>query len=204
MRFLPPMAEDRVWSSRGSAGCPGDRYISFAYKPDSSHDLHQFIANLCIANNIKCPISNETTMEFNISELVVLVENSPGCVAKCKVCGQQFKVLDNVRRHFKTKHQFSFLGSRKRTSSCTDGSATKKFKEGEWTTDFQDADDFINNCLLMHTVNALPYAFWDKKSTKRMLQPFMDHFGVKISGKLIFNLNTYLINCLIHHCITSH
>lgn len=144
-------------------------------------NLYQFTA-ISASQTTSAPIS---AMEFNISELLVSVENVPGCVGLCKMCGQSFKILTNIRRHYKEKHKFNFLGSRKRSTGNRTSQPSKKFKPGEWINSFRDPDDFVNNCLLMHTENALPYAFWNKKSTKRMNKPFMDYFGVNISGKSV-------------------
>lgn len=126
-------------------------------------------------------------MEFNLSELIVELDSADKYAAKCIVCGQPFKgpiVKGNIKRHFKEQHQYQFISNRseKRTSDGGIRQPSKRFKKAVLLSDFRNADDFVNNCVLMHTDNALPYAFWDKPSTKRMVKPYSDMYKVTISG----------------------
>lgn len=111
---------------------------------------------------------------------------------KCILCGQPFKAplkKGNVKRHFEEQHRYTFISNRpeKRTSDSATRQPSKRFKKAVLFSDFRDADDFVNNCILMHTDNALPFAFWDKASTKRMVQPYSDMYKVTISGNYFSN-----------------
>lgn len=126
-------------------------------------------------------------MEFNLSELIVELDSANKYAAKCMLCGQPFKgpiVKGNIKRHFKEQHQYKFISNRseKRTSDGGTRQPSKRFKKAVLFSDFRDSDDFVNNCILMHSDNALPYAFWNKSSTKRLVQPYSDMYKVTISG----------------------
>lgn len=170
---------------------PRDRYFFFAYKRESFLNLHQFTENRLPVISSKCStiniLFNFCTMEFKLSELTVELDSASNHAVKCIVCGQPFKAplkKGNVKRHFEDQHQYKFIRDRseKRTSDSGTRQPSKRFKKAVLFSDFRDADDFSNNCVLMHSDNALPYAFWDKESTKRLVQPYSDMYKVTISG----------------------
>lgn len=102
---------------------------------------------------------------FVLSEFTIPCESEEFEV-KCKECGNGLKP---IRKGSPCKHSAEYLNSKPQMLPVL-------------PCRIQSSSDYVNLCVLHHSLHALSFNYWDSESTQLLHEPYNGHFGVKTTS----------------------
>lgn len=137
----------------------------------------------------KLVVSTPDSMELEDVDDDSAEEQSAKKQVRCVLCGAPFQsppLRSSVQRHFTDQHGYNFAPERgpKRISESSPVSARAKVRKCDaLKIGFNDAEEYIRNCVILHVTGNLSYEFWNLPAARKIHEPFEKYFNVSVKGR---------------------